>query len=185
MFANGEGPVFIESVKWLEDEDSRLQMAAVLAIGNFARNGQFLHFRSHLRLSQSPFITKYREWGSYCLDLLSFIRQPLSEVSGGGDRGTVIGDLERAPRSRGRHDVTTRHSKRSQKPSHTRYLKHALHQLPSSVTNISYHQRLPSSVTNVSYQHQLSSPVTKIIYQHHLPSLVTNIISLDDFYYHC
>lgn len=40
MFANGEGPVFIESVKWLEDEDSRLQMAAVLAIGNFARNGQ-------------------------------------------------------------------------------------------------------------------------------------------------
>uniref|UniRef100_K1QHY6 Rap1 GTPase-GDP dissociation stimulator 1-A n=1 Tax=Magallana gigas TaxID=29159 RepID=K1QHY6_MAGGI len=38
MFANGEGPVFIESVKWLEDEDSRLQMAAVLAIGNFARN---------------------------------------------------------------------------------------------------------------------------------------------------
>lgn len=40
MFANGEGPVFIESVKWLEDEDSRLQMAAVLAIGNFARNGK-------------------------------------------------------------------------------------------------------------------------------------------------
>ncbi|XP_062604562.1 rap1 GTPase-GDP dissociation stimulator 1-like [Saccostrea cucullata] len=38
MFANGEGPVFVESVKWLEDEDSRLQMAAVLAIGNFARN---------------------------------------------------------------------------------------------------------------------------------------------------
>ena len=171
MFANGEGPVFIESVKWLEDEDSRLQMAAVLAIGNFARNGQFLHFRSHLRLSQSPFITKYREWGSYCLDLLSFIRQPLSEVSGGGDRGTVIGDPERAPRSRGRHDLTARHSKRSQKPSHTRYLKYALHQLPSSVTNISYNQQLPKSVT-------------KIRYQHYLPSLVTNIISLDDFYYH-
>ncbi|XP_048763708.1 rap1 GTPase-GDP dissociation stimulator 1-like isoform X2 [Ostrea edulis] len=38
MFANGEGPLFIESVKWLEEEDSRLQMSAVLAIGNFARN---------------------------------------------------------------------------------------------------------------------------------------------------
>lgn len=163
MFANGEGPVFIESVKWLEDEDSRLQMAAVLAIGNFARNGQFLHFRSHLRLSQSPFITKYREWGSYCLDLLSFVRQPLSEISGGGDRGTVIGDPERAPRSRGRHDVTARHSKRSQKPSHTRYLKYALHQLPSSVTNISYHQHLPE----ISYQHQIPTSFTIIGYQHY------------------
>lgn len=46
MFANGEGPVFIESVKWLEDEDSRLQMAAVLAIGNFARNGQYLNYKA-------------------------------------------------------------------------------------------------------------------------------------------
>lgn len=46
MFADGEGPVFIESVKWLEDEDSRLQMAAVLAIGNFARNGQYLNLKA-------------------------------------------------------------------------------------------------------------------------------------------
>lgn len=46
MFADGEGPVFIESVKWLEDEDSRLQMAAVLAIGNFARNGQYLNHKA-------------------------------------------------------------------------------------------------------------------------------------------
>ncbi|KAL5018526.1 hypothetical protein ScPMuIL_004248 [Solemya velum] len=38
LFGDGEGPVFVESVKWLESDNHHLQLSGALALGNFARN---------------------------------------------------------------------------------------------------------------------------------------------------
>ncbi|KAK3091335.1 hypothetical protein FSP39_019020 [Pinctada imbricata] len=38
LFSDGSSPLYLEIVKWLESENSQLQLSSVLSIGNFARN---------------------------------------------------------------------------------------------------------------------------------------------------
>ncbi|XP_048256916.1 rap1 GTPase-GDP dissociation stimulator 1-like isoform X1 [Haliotis rufescens] len=43
LFGGGEGPVFMESVKWLEGDTDTLKVSGALAIGNFARSDEHCH----------------------------------------------------------------------------------------------------------------------------------------------
>ncbi|KAL3877381.1 hypothetical protein ACJMK2_035099 [Sinanodonta woodiana] len=40
LFAKGDGPIFVESMKWLESDDEHLQLSGALAVGNFARSDE-------------------------------------------------------------------------------------------------------------------------------------------------
>ncbi|XP_064612236.1 rap1 GTPase-GDP dissociation stimulator 1-B-like isoform X1 [Liolophura sinensis] len=40
LYGKGEGPVFLESVKWLLSDSEHLQIAGALAVGNFARSDE-------------------------------------------------------------------------------------------------------------------------------------------------
>ena len=41
LYEEGEGVVFKETVAWLKAPSEQLQMSGALAVGNFARNGQY------------------------------------------------------------------------------------------------------------------------------------------------
>lgn len=41
LFDSGKGQIFSESLKWLDSQEEHLQLSGALAVGNFARSGQF------------------------------------------------------------------------------------------------------------------------------------------------
>ena len=44
LYEDGKGPVFKESLSWLQSASEHLRMSGALAIGNFARNGKSSFF---------------------------------------------------------------------------------------------------------------------------------------------
>ena len=40
LYEDGKGPVYEESLSWLQSASEHLRMSGALAIGNFARNGK-------------------------------------------------------------------------------------------------------------------------------------------------
>lgn len=46
LYEEGKGLVYTESVSWLQSPSEHLKMSGALAIGNFARNGEFGRVRN-------------------------------------------------------------------------------------------------------------------------------------------
>ena len=41
LFEGGKGEIFTASMKWLDSQEEHLQLSGALAVGNFARSGQY------------------------------------------------------------------------------------------------------------------------------------------------